>query len=97
MRNFTVDVEVYEDAKRAGFNMSEAAEEGLRMRLGRNAEKGEDPGAKFRGLPVHLVSKVKRLVSAGHNGLAWKELQRINGEYGKDLHLDDVEKLLPRF
>ena len=95
-RNFTVDVDVYEKCREMGVNLSEAAEEGMRARLGGKGE-GKDPGAKFRGLPAHLVSKVKRLMSTGHNGLAWRELQRINEEYGKDLHLDDVERMMARF
>jgi hypothetical protein len=91
-----VEREALKRAKEAGINVSEVLREALAERLG-SAEPPVDIAEKFRGLPAHVVSKVKRLVMGEHYGKAWAILSKLNSETGRDLHIADVEAIMPRF
>jgi hypothetical protein len=47
-RHFTIDLDVYEAARRAGINLSEAAESGLYASLGKNKKGGRDSPYSLR-------------------------------------------------
>jgi len=95
-RNFTVDVDVYEKCREAGVNLSEAAEEGLRARLGGKGGASKDALKKLRGLPVHVVRYLKE-TRVKHPGQMGKALDGVNKFYGRQITVRDVDALLPVF
>lgn len=64
-RSFTIDVEVYEDARRCIPNLSQAVEDALRANVAQT-RKADTPLNKFKGVPRQLVvNAVKRLNNKG--------------------------------
>lgn len=88
-KSFTLEVATYEAAKKAGINISAAAEKGVLAELGHVAAPANDPdpvASLIAALNPQELSQAEAIAKYG----AWKE----PGVFGKVHRYDDVVKWL---